>query len=111
MNRKEMTKWINANGFARVTKDGVVVNKSARKDADFVDGDAVIEYLLEQPKWYETEQSVAQIVKDLDVQQLLAMVHKKLDDAEEKGAAVTNKDPQATAKLIDLMAERAQRAA
>ena len=111
MNRKEMTKWINANGFAQVKKDGCVVNKSARKEADFVDGDAVIEYLMDQPKWYETEQSVAQIVKDLDVQQLLAMVHKKLDDAEEKGAEVTNKDPQATAKLIDLMAERAQLAA
>ena len=53
---------------------------------------------------------MAQIVKDLYVQALLAMVHKKLDDAEEKGAAVTNKDPQATAKLIDLMAESAQRA-
>ena len=111
MNRKEMTKWINANGFARVTKDGVVVNKSARKDADFVDGDAVIEYLLEQPKWYETEQSVAQIVKDLDVQQLLAMAHKKLDDAEEKGAQVINKDPQATAKSLDALAERIQLAA
>jgi len=111
MNRKQMTKWINANGFARFDKDIAVTNKSARKDADFVDGDAVITYLMDQAKWYEGEQSVSQIVKDLDVQQLLAMVHKKLDDAESNGAEVTNKDPQATAKLIDLMAERAKRAA
>lgn len=111
MARKEMVKWINANGFARVTKDGCVINKSARKEADFVDGDAVVAYLTEQPKWYETEQSVAQIVKDLDVQQLLAMAHKKLDDAEEKGAQVINKDPQATAKSLDALAERIQLAA
>jgi uncharacterized protein YukE len=111
MARKEMVKWITANGFARITKDGVAVNKSARKEADFENGDAVVSYLMDQPKWYETEQTVAQIVKDLDVQQLIAMVHKKMDDAEEKGAQVLNKDPEATAKLIDLMAERAKRAA
>jgi hypothetical protein len=106
-----MVKWITDNGFARITKDGVAVNKSARKEADFENGDAVVSYLMDQPKWYETEQTVAQIVKDLDVQQLIAMVHKKMDDAEEKGAQVLNKDPEATAKLIDLMAERAKRAA
>lgn len=111
MARKDMVKWINANGFARVTKDGCVINKSARKDADFVDGDAVVAYLTEQPKWYETEQSIEEIVKDLDVQALLAMVHKRLDDAEEKGAKVINKDPQITAKSLDDLAERLQRAA
>ena len=81
MNRKEMIKWINANGFARVTKDGVVVNKSARKDADFVDGDAVIAYLMEQPKWYESEQSVEKTAQELDtlkrIQSLRAQVAKK----------------------------------
>jgi hypothetical protein len=111
MNRKQMVKWITANGFARFDKDKAAINKSAIKSADFVDGDAVVAYLMDQDKWYEGEQSVSQIVKDLDVQQLLAMVHKKLDDAESNGAEVTNKDPQATAKLIDLMAERAKRAA
>ena len=111
MNRKQMVKWINANGFARFEKDKAITNKSAIKDADFVDGDAVVAYLMDQDKWYEGEQSVSQIVKDLDVQALLAMAHKKLDDAEQNGAQVINKDPQATAKSLDALAERIQLAA
>tara|TARA_R110000824_G_scaffold6564_1_gene30254 strand:+ start:347 stop:844 length:498 start_codon:yes stop_codon:yes gene_type:complete len=111
MARKDMIKWINANGFARVTKEGCVVRKAGREDRSHVDGDAAIAYLMDLPKWYEAEQSIEKIIKDLDVQALLSMIHKKLDDAEENGAAVTNKDPQATAKLLDLMAERAKRAA
>jgi hypothetical protein len=94
MARKEMAKWINANGFARVTKDGCVVNKSARKEADFVDGDAVITYLMDQPKWYETEQSIAQIVNELDAVQRI----KSLTSQVSKDGAVL--------KTIDLAAYR-----
>ena len=68
LNRKAMSKWINTYGFARVTKDGVVLNKSARKEADFADGDAVIAYLTnEVPAWHVTEESLEQIAKELDI--------------------------------------------
>lgn len=66
LNIKEMVKWINANGFARITKDGAKVNKQARKDADFANGDEVTAYLMEQPQWHETEDSLEQVVKELD---------------------------------------------
>ena len=111
MNRKQLIKWITANGFARVTKDGCKINKTALKEADFANGDDVMAYLLEQAKWYEGEPTVEQIIKDLDVQSLIAMAIKKMDDAEEKGAKVVNKDPEATSNLIDLFAERVKRAA
>lgn len=67
LNRKAMSKWINTYGFARVTKEGVKLNKTARNEADFADGDAVIAYLTnEVPAWYVTEESVEQIAKELD---------------------------------------------
>jgi len=67
LNRKAMSKWINTYGFARVTKDGVKLNKTARAEADFADGDAVTQYLMnEVPAWYVTEESVEQIAKELD---------------------------------------------
>lgn len=94
MARKEMAKWINANGFAQVGKEGCVVNKSARKEADFVDGDSVVAYLMDQAKWYETEQSIAQIVNELDaVQRIKALTSQVTKD----GAVV---------KTIDLAAYR-----
>lgn len=94
MARKEMAKWINANGFAQVKKDGCVINKSARKEADFVDGDAVFAYLMDQPKWHETEQSIAQIVNELDAVQRI----KSLTSQVSKDGAVI--------KTIDLAAYR-----
>ena len=67
LNRKAMSKWINTYGFARVTKEGVKLNKSARAEADFADGDEVIAYLTNEVNaWYVTEESVAQIAKELD---------------------------------------------
>lgn len=68
LNRKLMVKWINTYGFARVTKEGVLLNKSARDEADFADGDAVIEYLTnEVPAWYVAEESVEQGERELDL--------------------------------------------
>ena len=114
MNKKVMLKWIKANGFTAFNADGkAVLNKSARKNADFVDGDAVVTYLMGQTPWYEAEETVAQIAKDVDVHALLAAALKKMDamDAKEDGAKLTNSNPAATAELFNLLSERAHRLA
>lgn len=69
VNRKKMTAWIHDHGFARIQKDGSFkVNKAARKDAAFDNGDAVVKYLTENaPYWYADEETAAQVKADLDV--------------------------------------------
>lgn len=114
MNRKKIVKWIKLNGFAVVNPETSKfnVNKSARKSADFEDGHAVSMYLFtEVPAWFDNEETVAQIAKDLDVHALLAMALKKMDATEEKGAKLTNSNPEATAELFNLIVERAYRLA
>ena len=68
VNRKAIAKWIADNGFARLNADGTFkVNKAARKDADFPFGESVVEYLTnEVPAWYQSEESAAQIARELD---------------------------------------------
>lgn len=69
VNRKRIAKWVQSYGFAMLQKDGTFkLNKTARKDADFADGDAVVAYLTnEVPAWYADEESAAQIMRELDV--------------------------------------------
>ena len=69
VNRKRMVKWIHDHGFARIQQDGSFkVNKAARKDASFDDGEAVIKYLTENaPYWFADEETAAQVKADLDV--------------------------------------------
>lgn len=89
VNRKRMVKYIHDNCFAKLQKDGTFkVNKTARKNADFVDGDAVVEYLADCKAWYVDEETTAQILKDLDANQLINMAIKKIDDAREKGQVI-----------------------
>ena len=116
MNRKKIVRWIKTNGFAVVNPETAKfnVNKSARKNADFEDGHAVSMYLFtEVPAWFDNEETVAQLAKDLDVHALLAAALKRMDtmDAKEDGAKLTNKNPAATAELFNLLVERAHRLA
>ena len=79
LNRKAMSKWINTYGFARVTKDGVKLNKTARAEADFEDGDAVTQYLMnEVPAWYVTEESVEQVAQELDAVQRIKSLRSQI---------------------------------
>jgi hypothetical protein len=68
VNRKRIAAWVRDNGFAVLQKDGTFkINKSMRKDADFDNGDVVVEYLTnEVPAWYVDEETAGQIVKELD---------------------------------------------
>ena len=112
VNRKRMVGYIHANCFAKLQKDGTFkLNKKARKEADFIDGDAVVEYLNTISAWYVGEETAAQILRDLDINQLAVALAKKIATAEEKGQVIKDKDPQATAKIFDMLAERTRRAA
>ena len=107
LNRKQMVKWIEAYGFANVTKEGVKLAKKKRDEADFADGDAVIEYLTnEAPDWWAREESIEQIVKDLDVSQLIQIALKKMDKQVEDEGVITNKDPELTMSLMRQFEER-----
>lgn len=66
INRKRMAQFIQENCFAALQKDGTFkLNKSAVKNADFADGDAVVEYLSELDPWYIGEENTAAIVRAL----------------------------------------------
>lgn len=91
VNRKRIAAWVRDNGFAMLQKDGSFkLNKQMRKEADFTDGDAVVEYLTnEVPAWYVDEESAAQIVKELDaVQRIKSLTAQIAKD----GAVIKNVD-------------------
>ena len=112
VNRKRMVQYIHTNCFAKLQKDGTFrLNKKARKEADFADGDAVVDYLGTVNAWFIGEETAAQILRDLDINQLAVALAKKIATAEEKGQVIKDKDPQATAKIFDMLAERTRRAA
>ena len=112
VNRKRMVKYIHDNCFAKLQKDGTFkLDKNARKNADFDNGDDVVAFLMQGKAWYVDEGTASQILRELDVNQLAVILAKKIADAEEKGQPVTDKDPQATAKIFDMLAERQRRAA
>lgn len=89
VNRKALTAWVHDVGFARIQPDGSFkLNKSARSEADFVDGDAVATYLLAEAKWYENEESGAQIAAALDVAKRVEGLAKALEKAVAEGKVV-----------------------
>lgn len=68
--QKAILNWVRDNAFVRWTeKDGVItfaVNANAKKQADFDNGDAVVEYLLEQAPWYDAAQTTADAARELN---------------------------------------------
>lgn len=91
VNRKRIAAWVRDNGFAMLQKDGSFkLNKQMRKEADFTDGDAVVEYLTnEVPAWYVDEESAAQIVKELDAVQRIKSLTAQIS---KDGAVIKNVD-------------------
>ena len=82
LNRKRITKWVHAYGFAVLQKDGSFkLNKSARKDADFANGEAVVAYLLNATPWYADEEGAEAILKELDVAKRIEGLTKQIQDA------------------------------
>jgi hypothetical protein len=90
MNRKRIAAWVRDYGFAALQKDGTFkLNKSARKKADFPDGEALVTYLMDEVRpWYADEESAAQITKELDVAKRLTSLTSQIKHASEKNTVV-----------------------
>lgn len=84
VNRKLIAKWVRDNGFATLQKDGTFkLNKTARNEADFKDGDDVAMYLFTQvPHWYAQEESAAQVVKELDALARIQSLRKQVNSGD-----------------------------
>ena len=81
VNRKRIGSWVRDNGFATLQSDGSFkLNKSAVKNADFDDGDAVVEYLNDQDAWYVDEEQAPAIVKALTPAVLLEQLADKIEN-------------------------------
>ena len=99
--QKAIMKWVREFGFAvyNTDKSCYNVNKAMRKSADFVDGEAVVEYLETQPTWYEMQASTKDIAKELDVTKRLQSLLK----ATRETGTVVKVDFKAARELMDAL--------
>jgi len=99
--QKAIMKWVREFGFAvyNTDKNRYNVNKSMRKSADFVDGEAVVEYLGTQATWYELQSTVSQNAKELDVTKRLQSLLK----ATRETGTVVKVDFKAARELMDAL--------
>mgnify|MGYP000011518295 FL=1 len=99
--QKAIMKWVREFGFAvyNTDKNCYNVNKSMRKSADFVDGEAVVEYLGTQVTWYELQSTVSQNAKELDVTKRLEALLK----ATRETGTVVKVDFKAARELMDAL--------
>lgn len=86
--RKAMIDWVEEYGFATMKSEGTFgLNKKAREDAEFTDGQAVYdEYTHEDTEvkaWFDFVKSVSQIAKDMTVDQMLGALLKKIKENED----------------------------
>lgn len=86
MDKKAIIKWATDYCFVRISEDGKVsINKSARKTADFTNGEAVVSYLTDTAPWYESAMTTEQAVKELDELKRLESLIKSLEKAKAEG--------------------------
>jgi hypothetical protein len=99
--QKAIMKWVREFGFAvyNTDKNCYNVNKSMRKSADFVDGEAVVEYLGTQATWYELQSTVSQNAKELDVTKRLQSLLK----ATRETGTIVKVDFKAARELMDAL--------
>lgn len=102
VNRKKMVKWIADNGFANLGKDGTFkLNKKMRKEADFAEGEQVVEYLMNEiPHWFVDEESAGQIVKELDAVARIKSLTTQINNAKK------STDGKSVVKHVDFAAYR-----
>ena len=100
--QKAIMKWIREFGFAtfNTEKGAYNLNKTMQqKHADFVDGEAVVEYLETQPTWYEMQASTKDTAKELDVTKRLQSLLK----ATRETGTVVKVDFKAARELMDAL--------
>lgn len=90
MNRKRIAVWVRDYGLAILQKDGTFsLNKTARAETDFADGDAMVTYLMDEARpWYADEETPAQIAKELDVAARLKALTSQIKNASQNNTVV-----------------------
>jgi len=106
--RQAIGLWVTEFGFAKLNSDGVfMLNKAGRKNADFDDGDAVVDYLLDHvDPWYSFRKSRVPNTEDLDAAQLVNNLVKRIEKARKEGVrdvVVPGGAQEAMDKLRDLL--------
>ena len=102
VNQKAIMAWVRDYGFATYKSEAGAysLNKTMRKNADFADGDAVVEYLTnEVPAWYELQATTETIARELDVNKRLESLIKSMRE----GKNVVKVDFMAARQLMDVL--------
>ena len=96
--RLGIARWAKKYGFALVKSDGKVgLIKAAKAQADFANGDALIEYLsatdvdgnlTNSELWYDMGNTTATIAKDVDLAACLIALATKMEKAKTNGGKV-----------------------
>lgn len=106
--RHAIARWVAEFGFARLQKDGAFkLDKAARKAADFADGDAAVQHLMDNElPWYAYIKSAPQVASDLDVEKsirnLMKRVQKTIAEGE-RNVVVPFGTRKAAAELFDMI--------
>ena len=81
LNRKRAVRWVRKYGFATQSADGAFkLDKASRAAADFADADACYEWLkANATAWYQDEQTMEEIARDLDVVARINAIAKEID--------------------------------
>ena len=109
VNQKRIMAWVRANGFAtwNAEKDCYVINKSARKDADFEDGTACAIHLFANvPAWYESVEKPSDINRELDA---LARIQSLRKQIAKSGTVVKHVDFQALKTEMEFLLQDIQK--
>ena len=90
VNREALFKWMKEYAFLTFDEGGSVkLNKSARKKADFADGDALIAHLTENAeRWWEMGKSKSDTLKAIDVASKVEAIAKQVKEAKENNREV-----------------------
>jgi len=86
--RHAVARWVAEFGFAKLDKSSGAfkLNKAARKNADFADGEAVVAYLTENvDPWYAFAKSKESVASDLDMEKQIQNLIKRTRKAIEEG--------------------------
>jgi len=89
-----IVKYLRDNCFTLVKSDGSVkLNKKARAEADFVDGDAVVTHLnTEVQPWYEEAVTTEKAASIVDYEKMLANAIKKIEKSDAENVKDYNAD-------------------
>jgi hypothetical protein len=110
VDQKAIMLWIREFGFATYNTDlgAYKLNKTMRKNADFADGDAVVDYLTnEAPDWYDFQPSKNDTGKEVNANKRLESLFKDM----QKSDNVIKVDFKAAQDTIDAITQLMAKAA